>query len=148
MEPVELTAIAIWVLTAIAQGGLGKVGENLLDKGGNLWNGIQAKLPKLAADLKKPNLTPLDYGEAVRELKAAAQEDPEIREAVQEVATEAQADPNIDTQKLLEEIKVLFEGNTISGGFQGNNISGGVQANTVNGVFQGNNNNIEGGIHF
>ncbi|MCT7970399.1 hypothetical protein NG799_29220 [Laspinema sp. D1] len=95
MEPVELTAIAILVLTPIAQGALGKVGENLLEKGGNLWKRIQAKLPKLAADLKRANLTPLDYGEAVLELKAAAQKDPELREAVQEVAIQAQADPQL-----------------------------------------------------
>ncbi|MCT7975134.1 hypothetical protein [Laspinema olomoucense] len=104
MEPVELTAIAILVLTPIAQGALGKVGENLLEKGGNLWKRIQAKLPKLAADLKKANLTPLDYGEAVLELEAAAQEDPEIREAVQEVATQAQAD-----QQLADEIAKIRE---------------------------------------
>ncbi len=107
MEPVELTAIAILVLTPIAQGALGKVGEDLLEKGGNLWKRIQAKLPKLAADLKKANLTPLDYGEAVLELEAAAQADPEIREAVQEVATQAQADPQLadEVAKIREALK-------------------------------------------
>lgn len=107
MEPIELTAIAVWVVSAIAQGGLGKVGENLLEKGGNLWKRIQAKLPKLADDLKKANLTPLDYGEAVLELEAAAQKDPELREAVQKVAKQAQADPQLadEIAKIRETLK-------------------------------------------
>lgn len=109
MEP---TAIAIWVLTSMAQGGLktvgGKGGNFLLEKGGNLLKRIQAKLPKLAPHLKKGNLAPLDYGEAVLELEAAAQEDPELREAVQEVATQAQAEAQADPQ-LADEIAKIRE---------------------------------------
>lgn len=95
MEPLELTAITVWVVSAIAQGALGKIGENLLKSGGDLRQRLQAKAPKASAAIEGSNQKPLDYGEAVLELEAAAQKDPELREAVQEVAIQAQADPQL-----------------------------------------------------
>lgn len=107
MEPIELTAIAVWVLNAIAQGALGKIGENLLKSGGDLRQRLQAKAPKASAVIEGSNQKPLDYGEAVLELEAAAQKDAELRKAVQEVATQAQADPQLDDEiaKIREALK-------------------------------------------
>lgn len=113
MEPLELTAIAIVIRvltsigTPIAQGALGKVGENLLEAGGNLWQQLQAKRPQLAAAIEGANEKPMDYGEAVLELQTAAKQDPEIREAVEQLATEAQADPELAAE--IEKIRETLQ---------------------------------------
>ncbi|MCC5644850.1 hypothetical protein LC607_18265 [Nostoc sp. CHAB 5824] len=77
---------------------------------------------------------PLDYGKAVLELKAAADADTEIAQSVREVEAAANADPQapkvqalanglnsqpatvINSTKLADSIKNVFQGNTIIGG--------------------------------
>ncbi|WP_375506499.1 hypothetical protein [uncultured Nostoc sp.] len=78
---------------------------------------------------------PLDYGKAVLELKAAADADTEIAQSVREVEAAANADPQlapkvqalanglnsqpatvINSTKLADSIKNVFQGNIIIGG--------------------------------
>ena len=77
---------------------------------------------------------PLDYGKAVLELKAAADVDTEIAQSVREVEAAANADPQvapkvqalakdlnsqpagvINSTKLADSIKNVFQGNTFTG---------------------------------
>lgn len=107
MEPLELAAIGTWAIIKIGEGTLAKIGENLLEAANNLRQRLQAKQPQLAAAIEGANEQPMDYGEAVLELKAAVQENPEIREAVEQVATEAQAHPEsaVEIEKIRKHLQ-------------------------------------------
>ncbi|MBO3463217.1 hypothetical protein G7B40_031240 [Aetokthonos hydrillicola Thurmond2011] len=141
MEPVTLTAVATAIATIVLTKSLEKVGENL---GGVAWE----KSIDLVKELRQKNQLPLlmksvegneqqrlDYGQAVLELKKAADTDPEIAQKVIEVEAAAKADPKlapevqkleneinsqpaiiINSSKLAESIKNLFQGNTFYGG--------------------------------
>jgi hypothetical protein len=117
-----------------------KIGENIGDV---LWTAPGKLIELLRQKNKSPLLTSavegnepqrLDYGQAVLELKAAADADPEIAQAVVEV--EAAVNNNqseaakeikklveqinshpsvVNNAKLADEIKNFFQGNTFSG---------------------------------
>jgi hypothetical protein len=137
MEP--LTAGAIAIGTVIATKALEKtgekVGEALWDKTGQFLVTLKKHSPHTVVAIEKAPSQPLDYGKAVLELESAAKANPEVNQAVQELVAAAKADPkiaskvqeletNIDSQpanvinntKLAEEIKNVFQGNTIIGG--------------------------------
>ncbi|MDZ7956729.1 MAG: hypothetical protein RMY34_02275 [Aulosira sp. DedQUE10] len=87
MEPVTLTAVVTAIATTLSTKALEKTGENIGDA---LWKLID----KLRQKNKSPLLTSavdgnepqrLDYGQAVLELKEAADADPEIAQAVVDV---------------------------------------------------------------
>jgi hypothetical protein len=142
MEPVTLTAVATAIATIVFTKALEKTGEKL---GEAALNQSHKLIEQLRHKNKLPLLTNatqetperLDYGKAVLELKAAADEDREIAFAVQEVEAAANADPQvapkvkelandinsqpagvINSTKLAESIKNVFQGNT----FKGTNI--------------------------
>ncbi|MEH2125776.1 hypothetical protein [Nostoc sp.] len=136
MEPVTLTAVATAIATIVLTKALEKTGERLgeaaLDKSRELIEQLhhKNKLPLLANATQQP----LDYGKAVLELKAAADADTEIAQSVREVEAAANADPQvapkvqalandlnsqpagvINSTKLAESIKNVFQGNTFTG---------------------------------
>lgn len=137
MEP--LTAGAIAIGTVIATKALEKtgekVGEVLWDKTGQFLVTLKKHSPDTVVAIEKAPQEPLDYGKAVLEVESAAKANPEVNLAVQELVVAAKADAkvasrvqqlenNINSQpatvlnntKLAEEIKNVFQGNTIIGG--------------------------------
>lgn len=106
MELITLTAVVTAVVTILGKP-LEKMGENLGDviwkQTGKLITKLREKkqAPSLTASIK-PGATPrLDYGEAVLELTAAAEQDPEIAQAVLDVQTAV----NNDQSETAKEIK-------------------------------------------
>ena len=137
MEP--LTASAIAIGTVIATKALEKtgekVGEALWDKTGQFLVTLKKHSPHTVVAIEKAPSQPLDYGKAVLEVESAAKANTEINQAMQELLAAAKADPKvasiiqeletkinsqpatvINNTKLAEEIKNVFQGNTIIGG--------------------------------
>jgi hypothetical protein len=100
MEPVTLTTVATAIATLLLTKSLEKVGENI---GGVAWEQSSKLVEQLRNKNKLPLLTtnakeqaqPLDYGQAVLELKAVADKDSEIAQAVVDVEAAAKADPKV-----------------------------------------------------
>ncbi|MBD2564595.1 MULTISPECIES: hypothetical protein [Nostoc] len=137
MEPMTLTAVVTAIATTtLLTKPLEKIGENIGDA---IWTASSKLIEKLRQKNKSPLLTSavegnelqrLDYGQAVLELKAAADQDPEIAQAVVEVETAVNKDQSetakeikklveqinsqpsvVNNAKLADEIKNLFQGN-------------------------------------
>ncbi|MDZ7957048.1 MAG: hypothetical protein RMY34_03925 [Aulosira sp. DedQUE10] len=113
MEPVTLTAVLTAIATILLTKPLEKVGENIGDvvwtQSGKLIEKLRTKnkLPLLTAAVEAKEPQRLDYGKAVLELKAAADEDPEIAQAVVDVqaaANNSQSETGKEIQKLVEQI--------------------------------------------
>lgn len=142
MEPVTLTAIGTAIATLISTKALEKTGENLADKifeqGNNLLSLLNRKSSNIVSsiELAERKQQPFNYRQAVTELQAAAQ-DPEVAKAIIELqasVNQAQSSKiaqmiqqvagNLNSQqptvvnysKLAEDIKNVFQGNTIIGG--------------------------------
>jgi hypothetical protein len=141
MEPVTLTAVGTAIATIVLTKALEKTGEKLgeaaLEKSNELIARLRQKnkLPSSLANTPEGNpQEPLDYGQAVLELKAAADTDTEIAQSVREVEATVNADPQvapkvqalandlnsqpagvINNAKLAESIKNVFQGNTFIG---------------------------------
>lgn len=91
-----------------------KVGQNIGDavwkKGVELYNKLRdkKKVPSLTTALDENETQRIDYGQAVLELKAAAEEDPEIAETlleVEEAVKNDQSETGKNIQAKAEEIK-------------------------------------------
>lgn len=110
MEPVTITAAATAITTIIGTKALEKtgekLGETLLEQCRKLIEQIQHKLPKVANAIQATEQQkPLDYAEAVPELKAAADKDPELAQAVQDVEAAAKAEPNPKITQTVQEVE-------------------------------------------
>lgn len=108
MELITLTAVVTAVVTILGKP-LEKMGENLGDV---IWKQTGKLITKLREKKQAPSLTAkpgetprLDYGEAVLELTAAAEQDPEIAQAVLDVQTAV----NNDQSETAKEIKAKAE---------------------------------------
>jgi hypothetical protein len=106
MEPVTLTAICTAIATILLTKPLEKVGENIGDAA---WNQTGKLIEKLRTKNKLPSLTAaveaketerLDVGQAVLELKAAADQDPEIAQAVVDVEAAVNNDKSENTKEI------------------------------------------------
>lgn len=104
MEPVTITAVATAIATLLLTKAVEKAGENIGDAA---WQQSRKLIEQLRDKKKLPLLTNatqaneqqrLDYGQAVLELKAAADKDPEIAQGVLEVEAAAKADPKLAAQ--------------------------------------------------
>ncbi|WP_413201252.1 hypothetical protein [Nostoc piscinale] len=109
MEPVTLTAVGTAIATIVLTKALEKTGEKLgeaaIEKSNELIAQLRQKnkLPLLANTSQEDTQQPLDYGQAVLELKAAADKDDDIAQSVREV----EATINQDKSPKAEEIKKL-----------------------------------------
>ena len=108
MVTVTLTAVATAIATTLWTKAQEKIGENIGDAtwtlGGKLIGLLRQKnkSPLFTSAVEANEPQRLDYyGQAVLELKAAADADPEIAQAVVEVETAAKAEPKL-TQKIQE----------------------------------------------
>ncbi|GBE94951.1 hypothetical protein [Nostoc cycadae] len=114
MEPVTLTAVGTAIATIVLTKALEKTGEKLgeaaLEKSNELIAQLRQKnkLPLLANTSQENTQQALDYGQAVLELKAAADTDTEIAQSVREVEAtinQDQSQTGEKIQKLAAEIQ-------------------------------------------
>ncbi len=140
MEPVTLTAVVTAIATTLLTKAQEKIGGNIGDAtwtlGGKLIELLRnkKKAPSLTSAVEENEPQRLDYGQAVLELQAAAEQDPEIAQAVVEV--EAAVNNNqsetakgiqklveqinshpsvVNNAKLAEQIHNVFQGNQFNG---------------------------------
>jgi hypothetical protein len=109
MEPVTITTVATAIATIFFTKVIEKPGENLgqllWDKTQNLVARLQGKSEKIAGLLEGSQQQPLDYGEAILELKALADKNPEIAQVIKEVEAEANKESNPQFQQKLQEVR-------------------------------------------
>ena len=134
MEPFTTAAIAIGsvVATKALEKTGEKVGETLWQQTGNFLNSLRNESPDTVTAIEKAPEQPLDYGQAVLETEAAAKVNPEIAQRMQELVAMVETEPLlkdlvnsiksqtqqptvINSQKLAEQIKNVFQGNTFTG---------------------------------
>jgi hypothetical protein len=134
MEPLTTAAIAIGsvVATKALEKTGEKVGETLWQQTGNFLNSLRNESPDTVTAIEKAPEQPLDYGKAVLETEAAAKANPEIAQRMQELVAMVEMEPLlkdlvnsiksqtqqptvINSQKLAEQIKNVFQGNTFTG---------------------------------
>jgi hypothetical protein len=135
MEAFTTAAIAIGsvVATKALEKTGEKVGETLWQQTGNFLNSLRNESPDTVTAIEKAPEQPLDYGKAVLEIEAAAKANPEVAQRMQELVAMVETEPLlkdlvnsiksqtqqttvINSQKLADEIKNVFQGNTIIGG--------------------------------
>lgn len=109
MEPVTLTTVSTAIATIFFTKIIEKPGENLgqllWDKTQNLVARLKGKSGKIAGLLEGSQQQPLDYGEAVLELKALADKNPELAQAIKELETEANKESNPEFQQKLQKVR-------------------------------------------
>ena len=134
MEPFTTAAIAIGsvVATKALEKTGEKVAETLWQQTGNFLNSLRNESPDTVTAIEKAPEQPLDYGKAVLETEAAAKANPEIAQRMQELVAMVETEPLlkdlvnsiksqtqqptvINSQKLDEQIKNVFQGNTFTG---------------------------------
>jgi len=134
MEPFTTAAIAIGsvVATKALEKTGEKVGETLWQQIFNFLNSLRNESPDTVTAIEKAPEQPLDYGKAVLETEAAAKANPEIAQRMQELVAMVETEPLlkdlvnsiksqtqqptvINSQKLAEQIKNVFQGNTFTG---------------------------------
>jgi hypothetical protein len=134
MEPLTTAAIAIGsvVATKALEKTGEKVGEILWQQTGNFLNSLRNESPDTVTAIEKAPEQPLDYGKAVLETEAAAKANPEVAQRMQELVAMVETEPLlkdlvnsiksqtqqttvINSQKLAEQIKNVFQGNTFTG---------------------------------
>jgi primosomal protein N'' len=134
MEPFTTAAIAIGsvVATKALEKTGEKVAETLWQQTGNFLNSLRNESPDTVTAIEKAPEQPLDYGKAVLETEAAAKANPEIAQRMQELVAMVETEPLlkdlvnsiksqtqqptvINSQKLAEQIKNVFQGNTFTG---------------------------------
>ena len=145
MEPIELTAAAIalpFFSFYMEKAGEG-LGEKTAEQVGKLWQIIQRKPADITPVLKSAETEfPVDFGQAILELEAAANQDTEINQAVIDVAKVAKEESPEDVKKIEAEIeKIKSQGPTVQNyGKLAEEIRNVIQGNTFHGG--------EGGINF
>jgi hypothetical protein len=134
MEPFTTAAIAIGsvVATKALEKTGEKVGETLWQQTGDFLNSLKKESPDTVTAIEKAPEQPLDYGKAVLETEAAAKANPEVAQRMQELVAMVETEPLlkdlvnsiksqtqqttvINSQKLAEQIKNVFQGNTFTG---------------------------------
>ena len=134
MEPFTTAAIAIGsvVATKALEKTGEKVAETLWQQIGNFLNSLRKESPDTVTAIEKAPEQPLDYGKAVLETEAAAKANPEVAQRMQELVAMVETEPLlkdlvnsiksqtqqptvINSQKLAEQIKNVFQGNTFTG---------------------------------
>ena len=101
MEPLTTAAVAIGsvVATKALEKTGEKVGEAIFEKTSKFLSSLKKQSPDTVTAIEKAPEQPLDYGQAVLEVEAAAKANPQVERAMQELAAAAKAEPN---SKLVE----------------------------------------------
>lgn len=75
------------------------------DKAKKFLQFLKKQSPEIVTAIEQANEQPLNYGQAVLEIEAAANSNPEIAEAMQELSAAAKAQPPSGLEQILQEIK-------------------------------------------
>jgi hypothetical protein len=109
MEPISLTTVATVIVTIFFTKVIEKPGENLgqvlWNKTENLLGKLKGKSDKISGLLEGNQQQLLDYGEAVLELKALADRNPELAQAIKEVEAEANKESNPEFKQQIQEVR-------------------------------------------
>ncbi|MEG4231828.1 hypothetical protein QUA40_06910 [Microcoleus sp. Pol11C3] len=130
MEPLLAAALAISTILstkALEKAGE-KLGETVIERSGKVLASLRNKSPETVTAIEFAPAE-LDYAKTVETLKIEADRDPQFAKLLQELVAAAQTDPNpklsnfisqqptvYNAQKLADNIKNVFQGNTIIGG--------------------------------
>jgi len=128
MEPLLTAALAIYTILsnkALEKAG-NKLGEIVIERSGKVLASLRNKSPETVTAIEC-DPAELDYAKTVETLKIEADRDPQFAKLLQELVAAAQTDPKLsnfisqqptvyNAQKLADNIKNVFQGNTIIGG--------------------------------
>ena len=81
-----------------------KAGEALFEKTKNFLSLLKKQSPDTVTAIEKAPEQPLDYGQAVLEVKAAARENPEVAQMMESLVTTIQAEKLPNLEPILQEI--------------------------------------------
>ncbi|NET28362.1 hypothetical protein [Okeania sp. SIO1I7] len=166
MEPVELSVVAIaypFLVKYVEKTGEG-LGEKTTEQLVKLWQRVKGMPANTFRALKpaQENPFPEDFGAAIREMEAVANQNPEFKQDIMNVVAVAKEEYPEDVKNLeakLEEIKsqgvtaekigALFQHSTISGSKVVDSENNTVDTGAIVGspeAFKGS--TIHGGVHF
>jgi len=151
MEPIEvgLVAIAYSFLTKYVEKTGEGLGEKTLEQVGKLWQRVKGMPGDTFGALKpaRENPFPEDFEQAIREMEAVANQNPEFKQDIIDVVAVAQEENSEYVKKIgaeleektnlpgvtAEKINALFQGSTITGDVlnTGDNTTGVFQKNTI-----------------
>ena len=106
MEPLTLaaTAIAATIMTKFWEKTGEKLSEELFEKSEEFYKSLKRKAPETASTIEKAPQAPLEYGQAVLEVSAIAEQDTEFAKEIQTLATVAEQEPNEALKQVIQEI--------------------------------------------
>ena len=144
MEPLSMAAMAVGAAIATAAGKFAgkavekageKAGEKVYAESEKFLAALKEKAPTTAIALEQSAAQPLDLGQAVIEVDAIAQSDPQVEAAVKALAVAAETDPNAELkaiiQQVLEAVKAQ-QSATQSGGKRADKIGAYAEQGDVN----------------
>ncbi|WP_287267678.1 hypothetical protein [Moorena sp. SIO3A2] len=109
MEPLEIAVavLAVPFLTKAWEKTGEKFGEKLFDQGETLLQCLRGKSPETVTAIEQVKEEPLNFGQAVLEVKAVAEREPEIAEVVQAIEATVKENSQLAStmQKVIEAIK-------------------------------------------
>ncbi|NEP10635.1 MAG: hypothetical protein F6K14_10555 [Symploca sp. SIO2C1] len=109
MEPLEIAVAALVVqfLTKAGEKTGETFGEKLFDQGTTLFQRLKGKSPQTVAAIEQAKEAPLNFGQAVLEVKAVAEAESDIAEVVQQIEATVTEDSQLAEvmQKVIEEMK-------------------------------------------
>ncbi|KAM3093301.1 hypothetical protein ACKFKG_20045 [Phormidesmis sp. 146-35] len=110
MDPltVAATAVAATVMTKALEKTGEKLGEKVFDQSEKFLTSLRQKAPETASAIQKVPEEPLDYGQAVLEVHALAETDPELANTIQLLAERAAQDPSPRLTEAIREIAATF----------------------------------------
>lgn len=109
MEPISLTSAATAIATIFFTKTIEKPGEDLgeflSDKAKALIGKLSSRSTKVKNFLEAGSQQPLDIGEAILEIKALAEREPDTAKAILELEAAAKDEPNAQFQSEIERVK-------------------------------------------
>lgn len=109
MEPISIATVATAITTIFFTKTLEKTGENLgefLSKKTNiLIRKLSSKSTRLKSLLESNEKTPLEISEAILEVKAIADQDPEIAKKIKEIESTAQQEQNPKLKSEIQQVQ-------------------------------------------
>lgn len=97
MDPLTAASIAFFtsVLVKTSDKASDRFSDAVIDTTGNFFKRLRQTSPQTANAIELAQEKPLDYGQAVLEVEAAAKTDSELAQAVQAVGMAASSDPEL-----------------------------------------------------
>jgi hypothetical protein len=97
MDPLTAAGIALFtsVLVKTSDKASDRLSDALLDATGKFLRLLKQRSPKTATSIELAKQEPLDYGQAVLEVEAAAKTDTKLAQAVEALGAAASSDPEL-----------------------------------------------------